>query len=972
MTPDTTDLSAISRLLDQALDLPPADRERWLAALDPADRPLAPRLRALLAARDRLDSGFLGALPDLADVASDPGEFATASERIGPYRLLREIGRGGMGTVWLAERVDGAFRRQVALKLPRLAWGKGLAARMAREREIGARLEHPGIARLYDAGVDERGRPYLAFEHIVGVPIDQWCREQKLSVRQKLALVLQVARAVTYAHGRLVVHRDLKPSNVLVSSDGQAHLLDFGIAKLLGDAAGDETGLTREQGRVLTPEFASPEQLRGAPITVQSDVYGLGVLTWWLMTGRTPHRAKRPTIAALEEAILEAEPPPASSTVSDAATARALRGNLDAILAKALRRDPAQRYASADAFAGDIARHLGGERVLAQPDRIGDRLARWLRRHRVAAASGAAVLLAIALGGTIAVVQFDRAARASAREHEVKSFVADLFRASGAASAASAPRPLMQDSARQIEQRFAGQPALQAELYGIVSSAYADMCAYRLAGEFATHRIRALERAGAEPTVLARAHLTLAQALYDESRPDEARAEALVALPAGPRADTWLLLAQIELARGDLDAATRALDRAEALLGAVGEASVPRAWLLYERGQIAGHRNEFDRGLALSLQGVETALRAEGPLSRAAIVMRLWMANGLAVHRRPALTKELFDAAITAMHQLGGVATVRAALEEARHATRLRTTFSQITRAEAQATLERSRAELATTSLPIPDWYLAQIDFWRGRVLAQDGRYAEALALMEPATEPLRLALPGNNERRLVAQAFGRVLMAVGRHEEADRWLREELALQSASTRNHPLVVFAYNAIATNRMMAGRYDDAVAVLDSAPPIGVSPSSPVRRAFSMYLDWTRGEIELARGNAAKAARMLEREAPPDNDLDLNKQRFRTAFGEALCAIGRQREGRGMLESVLRERLDDALSEAAPEAGRLFALIGTCALAAGDRATAAREAARARQAFDRQPGVSPYFKRPVEALDAQLGGTQRRAG
>jgi tetratricopeptide (TPR) repeat protein len=199
---------------------------------------------------------------------------AHGGDLVGPYRLIRELGGGGMGTVWLAERADGRFKRQVALKLPRLAWGAGLARRMARERDIDALLQHPNIARLYDAGVDDRGRPCLALAYIDGQPIDARCRIQGLGVRAQLGLFVQVARAVADAHGRLVVHRDLKPSNVLVTREGQAHLLDFGIAKLLDDgAADDDVGLTQQQGRVLTPHYASPEQVAGAAITVQSDVY---------------------------------------------------------------------------------------------------------------------------------------------------------------------------------------------------------------------------------------------------------------------------------------------------------------------------------------------------------------------------------------------------------------------------------------------------------------------------------------------------------------------------------------------------------------------------------------------------------------------------------------------------------------------------------------------------------------------------
>ena len=421
MSPSLADLSTLSRLLDEALDLEPAQAEAWLAALPEAHRHLLPQLREMLA--EHLSPGHAGFMsdgPKLEGGAADE-TVARPEDLVGPYRLIREIGRGGMGAVWLAERADGSLKRQVALKLPRLAWGAGLAERMARERDIGALLEHPNIARLYDAGVDASGRPYLALEYIDGQPLDAWCEAKALGVPERLRLFLQVARAVAYAHGRLVVHRDLKPSNVLVTADGQAHLLDFGIAKLLHEAAPGDLGLTQEQGRVLTPHYASPEQIQGETITVASDVYSLGVLLYELLTGRLPFHATSP--AALEAAVLEGEPPLASSRAQDKATARALRGEIDAILGKALKRVPALRYATVDALAQDIERHLKGERVLAQPDSAWYRIRKAAMRHRFGFAAVAAILATVLAGRrrrTGAGAQGGRGGRAGARREGLR------------------------------------------------------------------------------------------------------------------------------------------------------------------------------------------------------------------------------------------------------------------------------------------------------------------------------------------------------------------------------------------------------------------------------------------------------------------------------------------------------------------------------------------------------------------------
>ena len=316
---DADTWAALNQLLDEALDQPADTREAWIETLAPQFAALKPRLRALLSRAAQIESDdALNTLPKFelepGALAQAPGREDQPGDEIGLYRLLRELGSGGMGVVWLAERTDGLINRPVALKLPHGAWKRaGLAERMAREREILASLAHPNIAHLYDAGITADGQPYLAIEFVEGVRIDVYCRERQLDVRSRLRLFLQVANAVAHAHAKLVVHRDLKPANILINTEGQVRLLDFGIAKLLDDGQTRETRFTEASGRALTPDYASPEQILGEPLTISTDIYSLGVVLYELLSGSRPYKLQRDSRGALEDAILQAEPSPPSS-----------------------------------------------------------------------------------------------------------------------------------------------------------------------------------------------------------------------------------------------------------------------------------------------------------------------------------------------------------------------------------------------------------------------------------------------------------------------------------------------------------------------------------------------------------------------------------------------------------------------------------------------------------------------------------
>jgi eukaryotic-like serine/threonine-protein kinase len=395
-------------LLDTALDLPVHARDAWLDALAEAHAGLKPALRELLEKHATQETDdFLTRLPEFTVAegsAPTSGLHAPqAGSQIGPYRLLRELGRGGMGSVWLAERDDGTFKRSVALKLPHVSWSDALAQRFMRERDILASLEHPNIARLYEAGADEYGRPFLAMQYVEGQPIDQYCREKNLTIRECLTLILQVARAVAHAHARLVVHRDLKPGNILVSADGAVHLLDFGVAKLLEDDSVGDTRLTQFAGRAFTPDYAAPEQITGEPISTATDVYSLAVVSYELLTGTRPYRISRRSAAELARAIAEMDAPAASDATANSARKRELRGDLDAILNKAMKKQPVARYPTADAFASDLQRHLSHVPVFARPDSPVYRLRKFIARHRVPLSAGVVVAAAL-IGATVVSV----------------------------------------------------------------------------------------------------------------------------------------------------------------------------------------------------------------------------------------------------------------------------------------------------------------------------------------------------------------------------------------------------------------------------------------------------------------------------------------------------------------------------------------------------------------------------------------
>jgi len=473
----------IEELFSQALRISAEDRDAFLAQACGGDEQLRRELTSLLLA-DEQAAAFLET-PAAAFAPEDRDlDLAETERSVGVYELLHEIGRGGMSTVWLAERADDQFRRQVAVKLIKRGMDSADVLRRFRaERQILAGLDHPNIACLYDGGTTESGRPYFVLEYIAGTAIDEDCARRGLGLAERLELFRTVCSAVAYAHRNLVIHRDIKPANILVTADGAPKLLDFGIARLLAPDPLQEAEATATLARLLTPQYASPEQLRGETLTTATDIYSLGVLLYKLLTGRLPYRLDGISPLAVER-VLHAESP-RPSTVREGPFSRLLEGDLDNIVLKAMHPEPARRYGSVELLAEDLRRYLAGLPVTAREDTLGYRLKKFLRRNRVpVAATAAATILILGFAVTAAVQSVrvtrerDQAQRERDQAEQVAQVLTGLFAAAdpfGPAGSEPTVRQILDQESARVVRELEVQPRVQARLMDVLGVAYTSL-----------------------------------------------------------------------------------------------------------------------------------------------------------------------------------------------------------------------------------------------------------------------------------------------------------------------------------------------------------------------------------------------------------------------------------------------------------------------------------------------------------------
>jgi serine/threonine-protein kinase len=647
---DAQRLARVAEIFHRALATPSEKRPELLASSCGGDDELRLEIEELIAAAAREETALDRSFARSAGGASPP------PERIGKYRVERLIGPGGSSLVYLAEEEGQGFHRPVALKVLAGPQPPALAARFEAETRILAGLEHPGIARLYDAGLSEAGATFLAMEYVEGETIVAHCRERRLGLGERLAIFVQVLEAVSFAHRNLVVHRDLKPANILVSRAGRAKLLDFGIARLLDPAGADEPAATATWLRALTPFYASPEQIRGERLTTSTDVYSLGVVLYELLAERRPFSEDDSTRAALERAFRADEPAPPSIARRERADPspphwRELSGDLDAIVLRALRRDPRERYRSVEAFAEDLGAHLGGLPVKARRGTLSYRASRFLRRHAGAVATAVAVLAGSAAGIVWHTQRLDRerdlahaaaleAEREARRAERVVELLSGIFDAASPYEAAGRPlsgRQLVEGGGARVERSLLGDPETRAQLQVVFGGIWSQLGDYQRANELLEPAVRVLEQSlGLEHRATAAAWTALArirhrQGRFAEARQLEERAIAVERRVVGREpalADTLNAYGNTLKSLGEFAAGRAALEEAITIYGeTLGPESPALGKALGNLGLVLERQEDWQGAAAAHQRSIEVLRGAYGSQSPVPVVGMTNLAN---------------------------------------------------------------------------------------------------------------------------------------------------------------------------------------------------------------------------------------------------------------------------------------------------------------------------------------------------------
>lgn len=932
MAPETWE--KVQKFIDQALALDADARADFVAQISAEDAEVGKALAEMLAADAASDDMLRSPIAAGAKMLAAEHEDQWIGKSLGAFTVTKRIASGGMGAVFLAARSDRQFDQRVAIKIMGAQLiSRDAITRFKAERQILASLNHRFIASLIDGGTTDTGLPYLVMEYVIGVPIDRYCDENRLGIRARLRLFQKVCEAVDYAHRNLIVHRDLKPNNILIDESGNPRLLDFGIAKLLDEEAATHTvAVTRDGVRAMTPEYASPEQVRGEPVSVASDVYSLGTLLYKMLSGRMPFAATEDFPGSLARSILEDEP----SRPSDALTAPAevkdrtksvdqisadrgmstpklrsvLAGDLDNIVLATLRKEPERRYPSAVALSEDIDNFLEHRPVNARPDSPLYRLAKFARRRRAALAVGAVLVAVTIFSGAQIVQQRDRARLAAHEAQEVSRFLVKLFQhASPHESQGEAVTAidLLDEGSREIEQ-LSGQPQLQAKLYRIMGESYAmlgndERSVYLLEMARALHQksgsidtleyAEALQKLG-EAQRLARDF----DAAEESTRLALAIREKLLGTPDPIVAYTISRLGNIQFQQRDAEAARDSLERAIRMKRELGQEDDSEFTdMLGNLGITLDSMGLYNEAEPVLLETVELSLKHDGEMSPNTIIR---MSNLGLIYMRQGRYEEAaaqFDRCVATARRVwppNHPNTVRF-LRNLAAAEKRQGQFAQSLTHYKEAS-EMALAHSGELSVP----YLRSLR-GRARVLMTLGRYQEADALF---LEALALATELNGETgydSLLLRTFiGSSLNEQRRFAEAEENLRFVVEQQSNLSRRSALV--ARRELATSLSGQGNFAESQPIFSAVieeQELAAGPRSP---SLIEFLEHAAADRRLQNDTAAalslseRAVTIARDEWGPGNWMAALAA---TEYGRCLLAAGRTDEARQVLRQAIAD-------------------------------------------------------------------------
>ena len=960
----------VSALFDEATALPAHERSAWWQRLQAGRPELAPHLQRLLAAHD-----------SSAALAPPSGELLhaalgaqlhtrAAGQLVGIYRLLEPLGQGGMSSVWLAEQTQGVLRR-VALKLPHpsLEAPAALARRFEQERDLLAGLEHRHIARLYDAGITAEGQPFLAMEWVAGRPITE--AAAGLPLRARLRLFQQVLAAVAFAHGRLVIHRDLKPGNILVGDDGQVRLLDFGIARLLGDGE----GAAAQASRAFTPECAPPEQLEGAALGATADVYALGVVLYELLTGRRPYTLDRgsPLPLAAQLRALKIEPPSAAAP----AQRRALAGDLDAIVARAMALAPEARYPSVEALAADIEQHLQHGPVAARGGGRGYLAGRFLRRHRLAVAAASSTLLALGLGLGLALWQAGAARQQAARAQARGDFLVSLFKANALDQDDALRRrqqtvqQLLESSARRLASPAAGPDELRADLQGVVGGVLHELALNEAALALRHERVALLARERAAPAMQAQALLDEAETLLQLGRAAEAEAPLQAALQqaaGGPlRAAVRSAQGQAALARSDLPAAQAHLEEATQLARQAPVDAAVLAGALTRLGQLRSLQARPADSVAALREAI--AVWSAVPGGQVLGLAQAWQQLGeeLGTQRRVVDAIQALREAVQMLRERAGPEHVQTALMTLELGRMISVHGKPM---DGRPLLEQAAQVLLAHPDDVSPARRVLALAFVGESYIDAGELAPAAAWLERA-----VALEEREPQAARPDALPLLQLARVRTDTGD-WAGALAALQSARQRRvaafgdgHPAVASVDNRIGLVHLAQGRLDEAerlfTALRDTDDPrrgnFGSVRDQARHNLRAVQMDRGRFDTSLLEPARAALAQVNAQPAAERNrgaEFSLNLR-----LGRVLLGLQQPAEARPYLERALQLALEDQ-HPASPRRVVALARLATCLAALGEHGAAAARVAEAEAVLRQQPQMGPHLHALVQQARSAL--------